>query len=304
MTPFGSTEFRGNEGGGRGNPALEAAQFYARRGWPVLPLWWPEKGGCACGASDCGSPGKHPLGILVPHGVKEATTDPETIRQWWRRYPRANVGVATGPVSGLLVVDIDPRHGGHPDQLPGPVPRTPRVRTGGGCHLYLAWPEGIKRLPKTLPGCPGVDLKGQEGYVVAPPSCHVAGACYRWEVTPAEVSLAPCPDWLWKRITAARPSQGKRPIRPASGGAYGTPYGRAALRRELARLAQTPVGDRNNALNRAAFVLGKLVAAGHLDEGMVAGLLASLGCQIGLGCREVDKTTKSGLTAGLREGRP
>lgn len=230
--------------------------------------------------------------------------DPEIIRRWWRQCPRANVAVATGPVSGLLVVDIDPRHGGHPDQLPGPVPRTPTVRTGGGWHFYLGWPEGVERLPKTLPGCPGMDLKGAGGYVVAPPSRHVSGGYYRWEVTPAEVSLAPCPDWLRERITAAHPSREKRPIRPASGEAYGTPYGRAALRRELARLAQTPEGNRNNALNRAAFVLGKLVAAGHLGEETVAGLLASLGWQIGLGWREVDRTVKSGLSSGLREGQP
>lgn len=88
------------------------------------------------------------------------------------------------------------------------------------------------------------------------------------------------------------------------GGIYGTPYGRAALRQELARLAQTPVGNRNNALNRAAFALGKLVAAGHLDEGTVVGLLTSLGYQIGLGTREAEKTTQSGLSAGLREGQP
>lgn len=282
-----------------------AALTYARRGWSVLPLWWAEEGGCACGGTDCGSPGKHPLGILVPQGVKEATTDPETIRHWWQRYPRANVGVATGPVSGLLVMDIDLRHGGHPDQLPGPVPHTPTVRTGGGgWHLYLAWPEGIKRLPRALPGCPGVDLKGFEGYVVAPPSCHVSGACYRWEVSPQDVSPAPCPAWLQAALVKASFSTPRRPKPMGLDGIYGTPYGRAALRQELARLAQTPVGDRNNALNRAAFVLGKLVAAGHLDEGTVVSLLTSLGYQIGLGSRETEKTTQSGLTAGLREGRP
>lgn len=281
-----------------------AALGYARRGWPVLPLWWAEEGDCACGGTDCGSPGKHPLGTLVPHGVKEATTDAETIRQWWRRYPRANVGVATGPVSGLLVVDLDPRHGGHPDQLPGPVPRTPTVRTGGGWHLYLAWPEGIKRLPKALPGCPGVDLKGHEGYVVAPPSRHVSGACYRWEVSPQDVSPAPCPDWLRAALAKASSPPPRRPNPTGLGGISGTPYGREALRQELARLVQTPVGNRNNALNRTAFVLGKLVAAGHLEEGTVVGLLTSLGYQIGLGSRETEKTIQSGLSGGLREGRP
>lgn len=299
---------RDNVGDERNSIALGSgstciALRYARHGWPVLPLWWPKKEGCACGAKDCGSPGKHPLGSLVPHGVKEASKDQEILTGWWRLFPQANVGVATGPVSGLLVMDLDPRHGGRPEFLPGPIPRTPTVRTGsGGWHIYLAWPGSVKHLPKVLPGSPGVDLKGSGGYVVAPPSVHVHGNRYRWEISPEDTSLAVCPDWLLAAIAKTSFTKILQEISFGTGGAYGTPYGRAALRRELARLAETPQGNRNNALNRASFMLGKLVALGHLQESLVADLLYMLGGYIGLGEHEVKKTIRSGLNAGIREG--
>ncbi|MBW1987895.1 MAG: bifunctional DNA primase/polymerase, partial [Deltaproteobacteria bacterium] len=79
------------KGGSEGSSPLEAALSYARRGWPVIPVWWSSQGQCACGVSDCSSPGKHPLGALVPHGVKDAATSPEVIKSWWHRYPAANV---------------------------------------------------------------------------------------------------------------------------------------------------------------------------------------------------------------------
>ena len=84
---------------------LKAALDYAQRGWPVLPLCWPgPQGDCGCGR---GHPpdqvGKAPL---TPHGVKDATTDPDTIRTWWRKWPKANIGIALEP-AGLLVLDLD-----------------------------------------------------------------------------------------------------------------------------------------------------------------------------------------------------
>ena len=88
-----------------------AALGYAKRALPVLPLWWTDDNSerCACGAGpgDC-KPGKHPLGDLVHHGVKDATLDPRTIQRWWRRYPPAIVGIATGGDFRLLMIDVDP----------------------------------------------------------------------------------------------------------------------------------------------------------------------------------------------------
>src|SRR5215470_11391526 len=85
------------------------ALYYASRGWPVLPLHSVEGGRCRCGDATCRSPGKHPR---TQHGVKEASAHSRQIGRWWQWWPDANVGIATGVASGLLVLDIDPRNGG------------------------------------------------------------------------------------------------------------------------------------------------------------------------------------------------
>lgn len=170
-----------------GRSRLDDALAYAHRGWHVIPLHWPVgKGGCSCGRAGCESPAKHPR---TPHGCKEATTDESVIRLWFRRWPCANVGIATEP-SGLLVVDVDPRNGGAEswrlvvEHLGRQLDDAMTVTTGGGGrHLYFSLPPG------TLPGSirsrsgalgPGVDLKCAGGYVVAPASHHVDGSQYRW----------------------------------------------------------------------------------------------------------------------------
>ena len=76
----------------------EAAVRYARTGWHVLPVWWPNADGtCACGDPNCDNVGKHPLSALVPHGHQQATTDVTWVTEWWRQYPHANVGVSCRP---------------------------------------------------------------------------------------------------------------------------------------------------------------------------------------------------------------
>lgn len=97
-------------------PLLDAAITYARRGWPVFPCHTPrfpkdaaKPPRCSCGTSDCTSIGKHPRTV---HGHLDGTTDEEVIGRWWARWPSANIGLVTGAASGLVVLDIDPRHGG------------------------------------------------------------------------------------------------------------------------------------------------------------------------------------------------
>lgn len=92
---------------------LKFALDYASRGWPVFPVWQIKDGKCSCGEADCEHSGKHPLGKLAPKGRNSATTNPETIKRWWGKYPDANIAIVTGPESGLVVVDVDPRHGGN-----------------------------------------------------------------------------------------------------------------------------------------------------------------------------------------------
>jgi len=183
------------------NSNLKAALDYTGRGWPVLPVWWIQEGRCACGNADCQHPGKHPLGKLAPKGRNSATTDPQIIKKWWRQFPTANIGVLTGPESGLVVGDVDPRHGGiesckRVGRL-GNFPYTPMARTGGdGDHILMQHPgAGRKIKSRSLPGYPGIDIKGDGGYIVVAPSNHISGKNYSWAIDP-DTPLAKIPDWL------------------------------------------------------------------------------------------------------------
>ena len=82
------------------NSLLAAALDYAQRGLPVLPCHSPTQNGCSCQQPDCSSVGKHPR---TAHGLKDASTDPELIKEWWRRWPTANVAVAVP--AGYAVVN-------------------------------------------------------------------------------------------------------------------------------------------------------------------------------------------------------
>lgn len=189
-----------------------AAIAYARMGWRVLPIWHVRDGRCLCERSNCMSPGKHPVHHLARHGVHDATRDERTLHRWWAEYPEANVGLATGAASGFVVLDVDPLHGGDEtlrdlERAHGPLPRTVESLTGsGGRHVLFRHPGGAARVPNRVALAPGLDVRGDGGYVVAPPSVHVSGREYVWEVTsrPDEVPLAPVPDWLLRRLTPQR----------------------------------------------------------------------------------------------------
>jgi hypothetical protein len=77
--------------------------------WAIFPAHNIENGRCSCGRADCSSPGKHPR---TPNGFHDATSDPAQLETWWSKWPQANLAVATGPVNGIVVVDIDPAKGG------------------------------------------------------------------------------------------------------------------------------------------------------------------------------------------------
>ena len=156
------------------------ASYYASRGWLVLPLHGVEGGRCSCGETNCRSPGKHPRS---QHGVKDASNDVQQINAWWGRWPGANVGIATGAVSNLVVVDIDPRNAGNESyaqlklDLPGVFTELVKVGSGsGGTHLYFQHPGG--HVPCRANVRPGIDVKADGGYIVAPPSLHISGARY------------------------------------------------------------------------------------------------------------------------------
>lgn len=161
------------------NAMLAAALDYAKRGFAVLPLKHPSVPGQR-------KPGKEPH---TNHGSKDATTDAAQIRSWWKQWPTANIGIACGaPSGGLLALDLD-AHGG-PDGTDtlrewesknGELPETLQALTGGGgVHLFYRTDKTFKNVAcsDTL----GVDIRSQGAYIVAPPSVHVSGGRYEWEI--------------------------------------------------------------------------------------------------------------------------
>lgn len=194
---------------------LQAALAYVQQlGWPVFPCHWiTEAGACSCGLPHCGSPGKHPL---TGQGFKEANRDEAQIRGWWTRWPAANIAIPTGAVSGFDVLDVDPRHGGEEslaelELIHGRLPVTVEQITGGGQHLLFKHREGVASRTGVLPG---IDVRGEGGYILTAPSNHHSGRQYAWELSsrPGEVDLAEWPAWLLEMVQ--QPTNGK-PKEPA-----------------------------------------------------------------------------------------
>jgi len=186
---------------------LRFALRYAEKGFATFPCWWAIGALCACPRVDCDRKGKHPIGRVVPHGLKDATTDPVLIRAWGRQYPLANIAIRTGLESGLVVVDRDDYKGGLVswealEAKHGRLPYSLRVRTGSGSlHLYLRHPGG-RRISSNTSGKlgPGIDLKADGGYVIAPPSLHVSGRRYEW-LDADSSHLEDVPAWLLALLT-------------------------------------------------------------------------------------------------------
>lgn len=182
---------------------LDEALAYAARGWRVIALHTPQPdGSCSCGKSTCDSIGKHPRwdAQLLPSGLKSATTDPGIIQVWWSLWPDANIGITTGAGSDFWALDIDPRHGGDLslEQLiaqHGTLPETIEASTGsGGSHLLFSRPAvGIRNRASFAPG---LDTRGDGGYIVVAPSLHASGQRYQWRVSPDDAPLADAPQWL------------------------------------------------------------------------------------------------------------
>jgi hypothetical protein len=166
--------------------ALETA---AVRGWPVFP---------------CSPKDKQPL---TPHGFKDATKDPAKIKAWWTQYPTAMIGVPTGAASGFFVVDQDRKANGSDgvatwEKLQKEHQRDPgftRAHTtpSTGKHSLYRWCENIRNIPLDVLG-PGIEIKGEGGYIIVPPSRMDDGREYK--VTTEQKEAQEPPDWLLQKI--------------------------------------------------------------------------------------------------------
>jgi hypothetical protein len=173
--------------------AREAALGYLSRGWSVIPI---ERRA------------KRPLVAWLEFENRRAST--REVDGWFARWPEANVGIVTGRISALVVIDVDAGHGGEAsitrlELAHGALPSTVEALTGGGGrHLYFAHPGD--RVGNRVGLFPGVDLRGDGGCVVAPPSLHPSGRYYAWARgrSPDQAPLAALPGWLLRESGARR----------------------------------------------------------------------------------------------------
>jgi putative DNA primase/helicase len=199
---------------------LDHARLYLALGFAVLPLHFPfNRGGrrrCSCAREECGQPGKHPLGRLVKNGLKDASRDLETVERWFTN-TRYNIGIVTGAVSRIVALDIDPRHDGDEtlralEAEHGELPETWRFLTGGGGeHILFLHPGRPIANSAGLLGS-GIDARGDDGYLVGPPSEHVSGRPYAISVDhhPQDLALAQLPKWLFDRLVVDRKEEKAR----------------------------------------------------------------------------------------------
>src|SRR5262245_12091504 len=195
-------------------PLADWALWYGSQGWPVVPMHTPTGQHCSCQHGPaCQHPGKHPR---TAHGRNDASTSPQTIADWWAKWPDANIAIKT---DGLFVLDIDHRHGGADslrtlEKQYGTLPDGPRVISGSGSdHYYFTLPaDGIAVYSSDGLIAPGVDIKGFQGNINVPPSRHASGNLYVWDglFSPDAFDLLPPPQWLVDLARQARPMSTQR----------------------------------------------------------------------------------------------
>jgi len=168
---------------------LEHALNYAQKGWRVIPI----------------TPGqKRPA---INNWTQQATTDPHLITEWWTRWPNHGIGIATGQTSGIFAIDIDNTDSLHDLQnTHGQLPDTLTNLTGsGGHHLIYQWPHGrtIRNDQAGRLG-PGLDIRGDGGQIVAPPTLHPNGTPYTWDLGQPDTPQ-PAPTWLIDLLDPPQP---------------------------------------------------------------------------------------------------
>ena len=224
---------------------LYAAINYAKRGFPVVPVKTRDK---------------RPLIAWEDYQTRSATE--EEIKGWWAKWPDANVGIVTGAVSGLVVIDLDSVEAKDrlKEMLPGyDLMAVPRSRTGKGWQLFFKHPgTSIQNRAGIIPG---LDVRGDGGYVVAPPSIHPNGKQYRWEV-PISDELPKLPVELFKLISSSGSN------------------GEAGLRKRfdtVRALAGVPEGERD----KTCFKLACKLRAADVPQDMAGKLIleAATNCQ-------------------------
>lgn len=265
-------------------PTQTLADAAVAIGAPVFP----------CGAD------KRPLTL---HGFKDASADPVAIRRMFASPAAAMIGMPTGEAAGLVVVDVDVKDGRQGgawlDANSHRMPQTRTIRTGsGGLHIYLRWPgQRVKNSASKI--APGIDVRGDGGYVIVPPSPGYSVA--------DDAPVAEVPDWLLPALCPPEPAPAPvppaAPRRPATEG--GTAYGLAALNSACDEIRNAGEGSKHDTLNRAAYSIGGLVTAGELLEGVAFAALSDALAAIRHRCRDfraAERTLRQAFRDGM--GKP
>lgn len=250
---------------------LESALMYASLGIPVLPCDPNTKRPLVASKRDAS-------GNKIPKsgGLYLATTNSDEISGWWSKHPNAMIGIPTGSASGFVVIDVDhdPDKGINglfelkrlEDQY-GPLPVTGKVITPrGGTHYYFKLPHGVVIKNSASSIAPGIDIRGEGGYIIGAGSIRADGR--RYECVHQLDDCVPIPSWVRSLVTGPRSSKMKivadrSPSRLHSNS-------NVSIDKEIAKVADTSAGSRNDTLNRSAFILGR---AGHDEELVREGLL-------------------------------
>jgi hypothetical protein len=254
---------------------LDAALDYAKRGISVIPLHGIVDERCTCGKADCTKPGKHPIGSWKQAQSERASA--EELAAAFSRQPNANIGIVTGAISNLVVIDIDGPDGfASISSIEGEPPLVPTVKTGNGYHLYGRHPGGT--LKNFVKSHPGLDGRADGGYVVAPASRHASGREYHW-TRPLDTSLPDLPPQLLSLFSSSEGSPersvrrraGVDPAEEASTAESVPPhrrvpaklkdYAEKALADECSLVAAAPVGHQEATLSAAGLKIGHYVGA-------------------------------------------
>jgi bifunctional DNA primase/polymerase-like protein/AAA domain-containing protein len=259
-------------------PMVEFALYYARRGWHVFPC----DGKVPLTACDLDSSGEK---IRGTGGFYKASIDEDQIRAWWLQFPDALIAIRAGQASGVFAIDPDGEEGlanwaaivAKHDE----IPRTHMHRTlGGGHHLVFKWhaDRPVKCSAGDMKGLK-IDVKGQGGYFIAPPSIGKRGKRYEIADSADFFNFAEAPEWLYELVIKKPPApatedksiseRAMATVRPPStfSAIANRPWVEAVLRGEYNAVASIPSeGCQNDQLNTSSMKLGKYVASGVIDE--------------------------------------
>jgi putative DNA primase/helicase len=260
---------------------------------------------------------------FTEHGDKDASCDPDCIQAWLLKDPDVLIGIATGEPSDILVLDVDNhepskngfkslakfelKYGKLPDTLRATTPRN-------GRHYYFRYPQQYELGSTAGELGPGLDTRGNGGYIIAPPSICPEGQ-YRFENP--ETPIAPMPEWLinllLKKSDGPASSKAHRPSSPEATDeclpdAFASlpplpPLVAADVGKMLVALAHTKKGKRNNKLNKAAYVIGRSVGGKYVSREQAEAYLWAAGRACGLPDDEIRQTMSSGLEAGIKNPR-